>query len=197
MRSPGPSGRSWSRPARTVGTHGGRCGTRSRWLGGTARTRVAGMWGWPPRWCTRCRVCCGRWSAGTPASGGSRIIARETAHLSPEHRAQIDAAIADQLHAWGDARTEREARAWAQRLDPYGAADRARKAEGDRRVSIRPAPDCMTYLTALLPVKEGCAVFGELHRKAMAAAVDPGRAPVPRPGHGRHADQPGAHPGRG
>ena len=31
----------------------------------------------------------------------------------------------------------------------------------------------MTYLTALLPVKEGCAVFGELHRKAMAAAVDP------------------------
>jgi hypothetical protein len=100
------------------------------------------------------------------------IIARETAHLSREHRAEIDAAIAGQLHGWGDARTEREARAWAQRLDPYGAADRARKAEADRRVSIRPAPDCMTYLTALLPVKEGCAVFGELHRRAMAAAVD-------------------------
>jgi hypothetical protein len=100
------------------------------------------------------------------------IIARETAHLSREHRAEIDAAIAGQLHGWGDARTEREARAWAQRMDPYGAADRARKAEADRRVSIRPAPDCMTYLTALLPVKEGCAVFGELHRRAMAAAVD-------------------------
>lgn len=101
------------------------------------------------------------------------IICRETAHLSREHRAEIDAAIADRLHGWGDARTEREVRAWAQRLDPYGAADRARKAAADRRVSIRPAPDCMTYLTALLPVKEGCAVFGALHRRAMAAAVDP------------------------
>jgi len=101
------------------------------------------------------------------------LIARETAHLSPEQRAEIDAAIAGQLAGWGDGRTEREARAWAHRLDPHGAADRARKAEGDRRVSIRPAPDCMTYLTALLPVKQGVAVYGELHRRAMTGAVDP------------------------
>jgi hypothetical protein len=110
---------------------------------------------------------------GDTSEWRASIIARETAHLSPEHRAEIDAAIADQLHGWGDARTEREARAWAQRLDPYGAADRARKAEGDRRVSIRPAPDCMSYLTALLPMKEGVAVYGELHRRANSAAVDP------------------------
>ena len=31
----------------------------------------------------------------------------------------------------------------------------------------------MTYLTALLPVKEGVAVYGELHRQAMTAACDP------------------------
>src|SRR6476661_6178645 len=110
---------------------------------------------------------------GETSEWRATVVARETAHLSPEHRAQIDAGIAEALAGWGDARTERETRAWAQRLDPYGAADRARKAAADRRVSIRPAPDCMTYLTALLPVKEGCAVFGELHRKAMAAAVDP------------------------
>ena len=67
----------------------------------------------------------------------------------------------------------RETRAWAQRLDPYGAADRARKAAADRRVSIRPAPDCMVYLSALLPVKDGVAVHGELHRQAMSAACDP------------------------
>jgi hypothetical protein len=101
------------------------------------------------------------------------LIARETAHLSKEHRAEIDAAIADQLHGWGDRRTQQETRAWAHRLDPHGAADRARKAAADRRVSIRPAPDCMTYLTALLPVKEGVAVYGELHRQAMTAACDP------------------------
>src|SRR6185437_10042593 len=34
-------------------------------------------------------------------------------------------------------------------------------------------PDCMTYLTALLPVKDGVAVYGELHRRAMTAACDP------------------------
>ena len=99
------------------------------------------------------------------------LIARETAHLSVEHRAQIDAAVADQLAGWSDARTEREARGWAQRLDPHGAAQRAAKAAVDRRVTIRPAPDCMTYVSALLPVKDGVAVFGELHRTAMAGAA--------------------------
>src|SRR6478736_6337763 len=110
---------------------------------------------------------------GETSEWRATVIARETAHLDKEQRAQIDTAIADQLGGWGDARTERETRAWAQRLDPHGAADRAGKAATDRRVSIRPAPDCMSYLTALLPVKEGVAVFGELHRRAMTAACDP------------------------
>ncbi len=101
------------------------------------------------------------------------LIARETAHLSREQRAQIDAHIADRLAGWGDARTEREARRWALRLDPDGAAARAAKAAADRRVTIRPAPDAMTYLTALLPVREGVAVYGALHRAAVAANCDP------------------------
>src|SRR6185437_9287687 len=103
---------------------------------------------------------------GETSEWRATVIARETAHLSPEHRAEIDAGIADQLAGWGDARTERETRAWAQRLDPYGAADRARKAATDRRVSIRPAPDCMVYLTSLLPGTDGVAVDGALHREA-------------------------------
>src|SRR6478752_924466 len=107
---------------------------------------------------------------GEASEWRATLIARETAHLSVEHRAQIDAAIADELAGWGDARTEREARAWAQRLDPHGAAERAAKAAVDRRVSIRSAPDCMTYVTALLPAKDGCAVYGELHRTAMTGA---------------------------
>jgi hypothetical protein len=100
------------------------------------------------------------------------VIARETAHLSVEQRAEVDAAIAGELAGWGDARTEREARAWAQRLDPHGAAERAAKAAADRRVTVRSAPDCMTYVSALLPVKDGVAVFGQLHRAALAGAVD-------------------------
>ena len=111
-------------------------------------------------------------AAGDASEWRATIIARETAHLPVQQRAEVDQAIAGELAGWGDARTEREARAWAQRLDPYGAAERAAKAAVDRRVSIRSAPDCMTYLTALLPVKDGCAVFGELHRTAMTGAVD-------------------------
>lgn len=83
----------------------------------------------------------------------------------------IDTAIGGGLPGWGDGRTLREVRAWAQRLDPHAAAARAAKAAGDRRVTIRPAPDCMTYVTALLPVKDGVAVYGELHRAAMTGAA--------------------------
>jgi hypothetical protein len=61
---------------------------------------------------------------GDTSEWGVTLIARETAHLSREHRAEIDAAIADRLHGWGDARTQQEARAWAQRLEPNGAVDR-------------------------------------------------------------------------
>ena len=42
-------------------------------------------------------------------------------------------------------------------------------------MSLRPAPDCMTYLTALLPVAEGVAVYTALTRHAdtLRAGGDP------------------------
>ena len=46
------------------------------------------------------------------------LIARETAHLSKEHHAEIDAAIADQLAGWSDQHTAHQARCLADRLDP-------------------------------------------------------------------------------
>ena len=110
---------------------------------------------------------------GDTSEWRATIIARETAHLSPEQRTQIDTAIADQLHGWGDARTEREARAWRSGWIRTGRRTAPARPKRDRRVSIRPAPDCMSYLTALLPMKQGVAVYGELHRRAMSAAVDP------------------------
>src|SRR6478735_1316801 len=112
-------------------------------------------------------------SRGEGSEWRATLIARETAHLSKEHHAEIDAAIADHLAGWSDQHTAHQARGWAHRLDPDGAADRARKAVTDRRVTIRPAPDCMTDLTALLPMKEGVGVYGALHRAAMTAHGDP------------------------
>lgn len=94
------------------------------------------------------------------------LLVRETVILSPEHRAQVDAELAGKLGRLGDAGVEREAKKIAYRLDPGSAVRRARKAAADRRVSIRPAPDTMAYVTGLLPVAQGVAVYAALTRHA-------------------------------
>ena len=66
----------------------------------------------------------------------------------------------------GDARLAAAAKTIAYRLDPHAVVDRAAKAETERTVSIRPAPDTMTYLTALLPVAQGVSVYAALRRLA-------------------------------
>lgn len=55
----------------------------------------------------------------------------------------------------GDGRIAAEARAIAYRLDPHAVVERAARAEEERTVTIRPAPDCMTYLTALAAGRSG------------------------------------------
>lgn len=94
------------------------------------------------------------------------LLARETAWLSREHRAQVDAALAPRLASLGDRGVEREARRIGSRLDPQGYLDRFAAAVTDRRVGIRPAPDAMVRLTALLPVAEGVACYAALGREA-------------------------------
>ncbi len=97
------------------------------------------------------------------------ILARETACLDVEHRREIDeelAADADRLSAMGDREAERAARKLASRLDPASVAERRRRAEGERTITVRPAPDTMTWLTASLPVRDGVAVFAALKREA-------------------------------
>jgi hypothetical protein len=103
------------------------------------------------------------------------LLVRETVILSPEHRAQVDAELAGKLGKLGDAGVEREARKISYRLDPGSAVRRARKAAADRRVSIRPAPDTMAYVTGLLPVAQGVMVHAALtrHADALKATGDP------------------------
>jgi hypothetical protein len=109
------------------------------------------------------------------------IVARETAWLSREHRAAVDAQIAPRLEALGDRRVEVDTRRAAYRLDPTGLVDRLRHAENERRVTLRPAPDAMTRLTALLPVAQGVAVIAALGRDAdtnIATGDERGRGQV-------------------
>ena len=85
----------------------------------------------------------------------------------------------------GDRALVAAARAAAYRLDPRSVTQRAAHAATERHVSLRPAPDTMACLTALLPVAQGVAVYTALTRHAdtLRAAGDPrtrGQA------HGRH-----------
>jgi len=97
------------------------------------------------------------------------ILARETACLDVEHRREIDQAIAgdgEALARKGDRETEQTARKLACVLDPASVAERRRRAESERTVTVRPAPDTMTWLTSSLPVREGVAVFAALKHEA-------------------------------
>jgi hypothetical protein len=97
------------------------------------------------------------------------LLVRESACLAVEDRRTLDAELcADPagLIGLGDARIAADAKAIAYRLDPHAVVDRAAAAEKDRCVTIRPAPEAMTYLTALLPMVQGVSVYAALKRAA-------------------------------
>ncbi|MCV7099709.1 HNH endonuclease, partial [Mycobacterium palustre] len=109
------------------------------------------------------------------------LIVRESACLDIDARRALDAELcADpaRLDGMGDARVAAAAKSIAYRLDPHAVVERAAKAESERTVTIRPAPDTMTYLTALLPVTQGVAVYAALKRAADTTFDDRSRGQV-------------------
>lgn len=97
------------------------------------------------------------------------LLVRDTAVLTKEDRSRVDAEMADKLEGMGDRKVSAMARSIGYRLDPGSVLRRVRGAEADRRVSIRPAPDTMTWLGALLPVAHGIACHAALTAAADAA----------------------------
>ncbi|MGO4146209.1 DUF222 domain-containing protein [Paenarthrobacter sp. YAF11_1] len=100
------------------------------------------------------------------------LLVKETACLSVEDRAAVDEELAPDTGTFdgsGDRIIIAAAKAAAYRRDPRSAAQRASHAAAERRVSLRPAPDTMTILTALLPVAQGVAAYAALSRHADSA----------------------------
>src|SRR6185437_12473752 len=96
--------------------------------------------------------------SGALSEWRATLIVRESACLDVEDRRALDAELCGDpasLDGVGDARVAAVAKAIAYRLDPHAVVDRAAKAQEERTVTIRPAPDTMTYVTALLPVAQG------------------------------------------
>jgi hypothetical protein len=108
-------------------------------------------------------------TAGQLSEWRATIVARATAVLSAAQRREADARLAGRIAGLSDRQLDAAARAVAYELDPAAFVARASRAHEQRHVTIRPAPDTMAYLTALLPVHEAVAVYAALTRTADTA----------------------------
>jgi Domain of unknown function (DUF222)/HNH endonuclease len=103
------------------------------------------------------------------------LVVQECAALSLDHRSQVDAelrhTVGEDLGRLSEKELTSRVRAITYRLDAQAVADRAAHAERERRVTLRPAPDTMCWLTALLPAAQGVGVL-----RALTLAADAARA---------------------
>lgn len=116
--------------------------------------------------------------AGLLGEYAALLLAQETACLEPVDRAEVDEALCadgEALHGVSPRALAAQARARSAVLDPAALVRRARRAATERCVTLRPAPDTMAYLTALVPVAQGVAAYAALSRDAevLRAAGDP------------------------
>jgi hypothetical protein len=119
--------------------------------------------------------------AGALSEWRATLIVRESACLTVEDRGKLDAELCgdqSELEGKGDKQIAASAKTIAYRLDPQAVVDRAVRAESERTVTIRPAPDTMTYVTALLPMAQGVSVYASLRRAADTTFDDRGRGQV-------------------
>ena len=114
-------------------------------------------------------------TSGELSEWRATLVVQATAVLDADDRRQADARLAGRLGKLSDKQVRAAAMAIAYELDPRSVVNRAAYAVTQRRVSIRPAPDTMAHLTALLPVAQAVAVFAALNGAAGAAraAGDP------------------------
>lgn len=117
-------------------------------------------------------------TAGRINEWTAMVLVRETACLDLVDRQRVDALLAgsqgrrDELEAMSSRQAAAAAAKHAAELDPGSVARRRRNAESERRVTIRPAPDTMVRLSALLPVAQGVAVQASLTAAAEHARAD-------------------------
>ena len=109
------------------------------------------------------------------------IVAQETACTTREIRGIVDEQLADDLHRVSDRRTHAMAAGLTAQLDAASVVARRSRAVASRRVSVRPAPDGMAILTAVLPCADAIAAHLALQHQVDKDSTDhPGRADCSR-----------------
>ncbi|MFD6056605.1 HNH endonuclease [Rhodococcus wratislaviensis] len=97
------------------------------------------------------------------------LLVRETACLSAAERGNVDRRLCSDpatLDGVGDRGLIAQAKALAVELDAASVVRRHRKAVSERRVTTRPAPDSMAYLSVLMPVEQAVCLQATLGRDA-------------------------------
>ncbi|QKE84414.1 DUF222 domain-containing protein [Arthrobacter sp. NEB 688] len=93
-------------------------------------------------------------------------VVRETATLTREDRAEVDRRLAGVLPRLGPRAAGRAARRVAAELDAASVVRRMEAAAASRRVSVRPAPDGMAWLTVLAPLREAVGAYAAVRARA-------------------------------
>jgi hypothetical protein len=103
------------------------------------------------------------------------IVVSETRHLDATARGEVDRKITSAgIEQMGPRSAAACARKHAYEADPQGYVQRGRTERKNRRVSLRPAPDTMSFLSGYLPAEQGVACLKSLrdHTDAVKAAGD-------------------------
>ncbi|MGB7817562.1 MAG: HNH endonuclease, partial [Ornithinibacter sp.] len=93
-------------------------------------------------------------------------MVRETACLTVEDRAEVDRRVGPVLGGLGVKGVAGAARRVAAELDAASVVARMESAVGSRRVTVRPAPDGMAYLTVLGPLRDVVGAHAALRARA-------------------------------
>lgn len=114
-------------------------------------------------------------ASGRVSEWGATLVVQATACLSVVDRGRVDERLAPRFGSLSDRALGGTARSLAYELDPAGFVHRGRAAAADRRVSVRPAPEQMAYLSGLVPMAEGVGAYAGLDKEAkrLKAAGDP------------------------
>jgi hypothetical protein len=127
-------------------------------------------------------------SGGQISEWIATLLVKETAVLTVADRRAVDQRLcamgfdpvtgevrAPFVVGLGPRRVEAAARSLAAELDPEAVVRRSGKAAKDRKVTTRPAPDSMVWVSGLVPVGPGVACWASLDRAArsLKAQGDP------------------------
>jgi hypothetical protein len=114
-------------------------------------------------------------TAGEISDYVASLVATETRHLDAATRRDVDGKIvAAGIAQMGPRRALACARRHAYEADPHGYVQRGRTERKHRRVTLRPAPDTMSFLSGYLPVEQGVACLKALqdHTDTVKASGD-------------------------